>query len=484
MKKNSLICRESDEEEEEEDRRVRKRLPKKLMKSRKLLELESQSEEDLPVTDSENVEKDVVETPEDKDVIATPDNDLKDVNQDMESISAEKSPLPELSDIKNNKDIKIETIDTLPEENKKVIEKKGRGRKKKEERAQILDETRENLGNEILDADMPNGMIVDLDEKQKAETAALALLQMGTDKILKKKETENECIEHNYFAPTAERRQLSRQESRLMLAEATDVYVSEDTDSCPEVEEREAMMPSLPAEIARDHAYCTRLRPSSGEIPTSAPDLSHLWYDIPSPGREDDIEYSVPISVDTKMDVSLGEQVNIVATDELDDDDYEEEEIVVKKKRGRPSASDKFSRELASLLPQPKAKRKFPERTFEEETEILQSIIRNGMDEEDIWLMQKCYDTLVKQQAGNTQLMWLTDINWVEHPPTAVNDQEPVRKKRKVGTEEVRDKHVTGSARTEGYYKISHKEKITYMKHTRGLLETYAADSESLAAVS
>lgn len=473
--------RETDEEEFRE-LLAKRSAARKEAKSRRIIDSDY-SDDDLPATDSELV-----------------DNKAEGDDSRSEKMDAEE----EGDAVSVGGDIKLERSDSAGElDNRavlasKVAEKKGRGRKKKDK----------NLLEDVLlkSAAQYNGRYSDervRDEDASAAAEDAQLADAADEKLAAvKSETsteDEECLEHNYFAPTALKRQVSRQASQVMLAEATHVYVPDVDDDTPTIEENEPMMPTLPEDgwISHDHQYCVRLRPSSGDIPDMPPDLSHLWYDVPSPSREgnDDFECSAPIRVDVGHDVNLGEQVNIVATDadarrgseEYDEGEETEEEAVVqqvaKKKRGRPPASDRFSRELASLLPQPKAKRKFPERSLAEETNILRGALRNGIDEEDIWLLQRCYDQLHKQvEGGSTSLAWLSDIEWVEHPATLVHDAEPARKRRRGGGYEElprNDRHVTGSARTEGYYKISHKDKITYMKHAHSLVEAHAVESET-----
>lgn len=75
--------------------------------------------------------------------------------------------------------------------------------------------------------------------------------------------------------------------------------------------------------------------------------------------------------------------------------------------------------------------------------------------------MKQAYGMLL----ANDQLSyWLNDTHWVDHCPTDLYSAPPKRRKR----DELRV-HATGSARTEGYYKIAPIEKAKYKyHHTKG----------------
>ncbi|XP_031433446.1 histone-lysine N-methyltransferase SETD1B-A isoform X2 [Clupea harengus] len=97
---------------------------------------------------------------------------------------------------------------------------------------------------------------------------------------------------------------------------------------------------------------------------------------------------------------------------------------------------------------------------FEEMT-ILYDIWNDGIDEEDIRHLQVTYDRML--QLDNSGNDWLNDTLWVHHPPTNLNVPGVKRKRR---DDCMRD-HVTGCARSEGYYKIDKKDKLKYLNSTR-----------------
>ncbi|KAM4635161.1 histone-lysine N-methyltransferase SETD1B-A [Polymixia lowei] len=151
---------------------------------------------------------------------------------------------------------------------------------------------------------------------------------------------------------------------------------------------------------------------------------------------------------------------------------YEEAAPVVIKpaRRARRSWEELL---LDSLSPVTTPPRSFftPRSDFEEMT-ILYDIWNEGIDEEDIRLLQITYDKMLQQDNGND---WLNDTLWVNHPPTNIPGVK--RKRRDDG---MRD-HMTGCARSEGYYKIDKKDKIKYLQSTRLLSEEPPIDTQGMS---
>ncbi|ESN99076.1 hypothetical protein HELRODRAFT_107153 [Helobdella robusta] len=93
----------------------------------------------------------------------------------------------------------------------------------------------------------------------------------------------------------------------------------------------------------------------------------------------------------------------------------------------------------------------------------------------------KSYDELL--QTDYPQTYWLNDTHWFEHPSTyehpivtltsttSTRKQLSKKKRKDIVVDVLESKHKTGSARTEGYYKISHHEKSGYLQHARGVQE-------------
>ncbi|XP_055017321.1 histone-lysine N-methyltransferase SETD1B-like isoform X1 [Boleophthalmus pectinirostris] len=93
-------------------------------------------------------------------------------------------------------------------------------------------------------------------------------------------------------------------------------------------------------------------------------------------------------------------------------------------------------------------------RTHCEERRILHSVWKEGLDEEDAKLLRCTYERLQEQDNG---LGWLSETLWIPHPSTKVLPE---------ALDGYRSQclyHRTGSARSEGYYKISKREKMNYL---------------------
>ncbi|XP_056231274.1 histone-lysine N-methyltransferase SETD1B-like isoform X2 [Seriola aureovittata] len=101
-------------------------------------------------------------------------------------------------------------------------------------------------------------------------------------------------------------------------------------------------------------------------------------------------------------------------------------------------------------------------RSLYEEGRILHSVWKEGLDEEDARLLQSTYERLHEQDNG---FGWLSDTLWIPHPLTKVLVEKSEEHKS------WQRNHRTGSARSEGFYKISRKDKMKYLNNTR-LLST------------
>jgi len=97
----------------------------------------------------------------------------------------------------------------------------------------------------------------------------------------------------------------------------------------------------------------------------------------------------------------------------------------------------------------------FPKREVHAEMEVLYEFLHNGIDAEDIGYLKRSYDRLLQEE---TDLRWINDIHWVDHPPTTV----PTPKKKRRFEDSCSRVHKTDCARTEGYYKMESHEKIKY----------------------
>ncbi|CDQ76278.1 unnamed protein product [Oncorhynchus mykiss] len=114
----------------------------------------------------------------------------------------------------------------------------------------------------------------------------------------------------------------------------------------------------------------------------------------------------------------------------------------------------------------------FDQRSEFEQMTILYDIWNSGLDMEDMTLLKTTYEKLLQDDHSTD---WLNDTHWVHHTdilyywqgrglnvwPALTNIPNP-RRKKKSADGQLRE-HVTGCARSEGYYAISRKEKDVYL---------------------
>ncbi|XP_053727795.1 histone-lysine N-methyltransferase SETD1B-A-like isoform X1 [Synchiropus splendidus] len=90
-------------------------------------------------------------------------------------------------------------------------------------------------------------------------------------------------------------------------------------------------------------------------------------------------------------------------------------------------------------------------RSLSEENRILHSLWKEGVDEEDTRLLQFKFDWLLRRNRG---CGWLSHTHWIPHPRT-----KPDTKPHDASTTWQKT-HKTGSARSEGFYRISKSDKM------------------------
>ncbi|XP_045889679.1 histone-lysine N-methyltransferase SETD1B-like isoform X1 [Micropterus dolomieu] len=96
-------------------------------------------------------------------------------------------------------------------------------------------------------------------------------------------------------------------------------------------------------------------------------------------------------------------------------------------------------------------------RSLSEERRILHRVWKEGLDGEDAQLLQCTFERLQEQ---DNSFGWLSDTLWIPHPLTKVLTETSEEHKC------WQPRHRTGSARSEGFYKISRKDKIKYLNNT------------------
>ncbi|XP_034176391.2 SET domain containing 1 [Osmia lignaria lignaria] len=98
----------------------------------------------------------------------------------------------------------------------------------------------------------------------------------------------------------------------------------------------------------------------------------------------------------------------------------------------------------------------YKERDLMSEMAILYEFLTRGIDAEDVEYLRRSYEALL---ADDTQGYWLNDTHWVDHPPTDLPSPAKRRKRDELRL------HTSGSARTEGYYKVDVREKAKHKHH-------------------
>ncbi|XP_053706902.1 histone-lysine N-methyltransferase SETD1A isoform X2 [Synchiropus splendidus] len=161
-------------------------------------------------------------------------------------------------------------------------------------------------------------------------------------------------------------------------------------------------------------------------------------------------------------DSDLEEEVDVeeLESGELSSSDSDDEVVEEVRKSERlflQEAGVTSSHRPSKPAPAPEPKPvTFENRSEYEQMTILYDIWNSGLDGEDLALLRKTYEKLLQDDHTSD---WLNDTHWVNH--TITNLPNPRRKKK--STDRQLREHVTGCARSEGYYAISRKEKDVYL---------------------
>ena len=128
----------------------------------------------------------------------------------------------------------------------------------------------------------------------------------------------------------------------------------------------------------------------------------------------------------------------------------------IKKKITEPPVPVKPETTTAALL-QPR-KLTYKQRATREEFDIIYKFLTKGLDLEDIRYLNTSYHMMLNRQDDVSKMLNYT--TWVDH--TVTDFPEPPKKKRKF---DFSKPHLTGSSRTEGYYKMDPREKARTKYH-------------------
>ncbi|XP_048100547.1 histone-lysine N-methyltransferase SETD1B-A-like, partial [Alosa alosa] len=96
-------------------------------------------------------------------------------------------------------------------------------------------------------------------------------------------------------------------------------------------------------------------------------------------------------------------------------------------------------------------------RSHREERSALHAVWRSGVDDQEIGHLKRSYESMKLLRLGCD---WLSSVTWVPHPATDI----ALGKSRMWET--AMRHHLTGSARSEGYYVISSGDKQRYLTST------------------
>ncbi|XP_016424762.1 histone-lysine N-methyltransferase SETD1B-A-like [Sinocyclocheilus rhinocerous] len=111
----------------------------------------------------------------------------------------------------------------------------------------------------------------------------------------------------------------------------------------------------------------------------------------------------------------------------------------------------------------------FSPRSERREKLVLHAVWTKGVNEEEIKHLKATYERLVVEDK---ECDWLNSTRWVPHPPTSTPDDR-LRRWR----DGIRN-HMTGCARSEGYYFISKREKLRYLRDELSASEEFIVNNQ------
>ncbi|KAJ8711311.1 hypothetical protein PYW07_008553 [Mythimna separata] len=220
----------------------------------------------------------------------------------------------------------------------------------------------------------------------------------------------------------------------------------------------QASQASQASQVALDHSYC---RPPPDAAPERRPS-NHLQHDH---------GYTWMAEPESALSPPMEDRDR----DEKEREDREVPRETSKKDAKRPYKRKHEPKKLAEIqnkLYEPREtdydKVMYPKVTFKArdlmaEMQVMYEFLTRGIDREDVEYLRRAYEALLAEDAHG---YWLNDTHWVDHPPTDVCYSPPKKKsKRHNNIYEDLQGHSSGSARTEGYYKMDARLKAKYKYH-------------------
>ncbi|XP_071945453.1 uncharacterized protein [Antedon mediterranea] len=203
--------------------------------------------------------------------------------------------------------------------------------------------------------------------------------------------------------------------------------------------------PSLRDMMLMDHSYCKMPSPPPAPPPTTM-EIEHSYSQpekdkkVAAPKSEAEVG-SAPVEADTPP----------------------EDVKPTKKRKRKKTELETIIEEQIQRAEQEKEAQVplFHPRNYYDEWQKLYEILATGIDLEDACFLRKTYSMLLQDNRHS----WLNYCHWVSHPVTVFPENAFVKKRRK--TEDEQGQHDTGCARTQGYYKITMKEKKRYINRPR-----------------
>lgn len=238
----------------------------------------------------------------------------------------------------------------------------------------------------------------------------------------------------------------------------------DDSEATETSDEADRLCPPL-NHILLEHNYALAIKPTPSTPPPRLPEPVLAPAALFSSPADEVLE--APEVVVAEAEEPKPQQQLQVQQEEGEEEEEEEEESESSESSSSSSSSDgdgagrrrslrsHARRRRPPLPPPPPPPPSFEPRSEFEQMTILYDIWNSGLDLEDMSYLRLTYERLLQQTSGAD---WLNDTHWVHH--TITNLSTPKRKRR---PQDGPREHQTGSARSEGYYPISKKEKDKYL---------------------
>lgn len=311
---------------------------------------------------------------------------------------------------------------------------------------------RERKQREVQE-DVPKEPAIIIKEEKKVVVVEERRTEVEEQKYLERREAEREALlslDRNPEPPMQENGEYSAINALMQLASTKE---SSDEESL-EVRKKKHMDNTVNGAIEPPKRVSESSDGSSS--PRSQVTIEHS-YCLP-PSKEEPV--LKPTAQDLAHDHGYTNQIKPIVEKPIAIEKYVEKPIVAEKAQ-KPKKTKPNYRQLQDIQniiqqrPPPAVKHK--ERDMMQECTILYEFLTKGIDREDINYLRTSYEAML---ADDSIGYWLNDTHWVDHCVTDLYSSPPKRRKR----DDTRV-HSSGSARTEGFYKLEAREKAKYKYH-------------------